>query len=57
MSEVLDRIEARGMARGRESANLSNIRSLMETMKWSSQQAMNALKIPASEQRQYEAKL
>ena len=61
VSEVLDRIEARGVAKGeamgKENANLTNIRSLMETMNWSSQQAMDALKIPASEQRQYEAKL
>ena len=73
MCEVLDRVEARGEARGRalgeargvakgeamgrESANLTNIRSLMETMNWSSRQAMDALKIPASEQRKYEAKL
>ena len=57
VSEVLDRIEARGEAKGKESERLSNIRSLMETMDLSSQQAMDALKIPASEQQQYEAKL
>ncbi len=61
MCEVYDRIEAKGEARGeakgKETERISNIRSLMETMKWSSQQAMDALQIPASEQKQYEAKL
>ena len=61
MCDVLDRVEAKGMkkgkAEGKESERLSNIRSLMETMNLSSQQAMNALKIPASEQKKYEAKL
>lgn len=32
---------------------LDNIRSLMETMKWTAQQAMNALKIPADKQKEY----
>ena len=65
MCDVLDRVEAKGMkkgkaegvAEGKENERLSNIRSLMETMNLSSQQAMNALKIPASEQKKYEAKL
>ena len=57
VSEVLDRIEARGEARGEEKERLSNIRSLMETMNLTSQQAMDALKIPQSEQKKYEAKL
>ncbi len=69
MSEVLDRIEARGLARGlargearglamgEERERLSNIRSLMETMNLTSRQAMDALKIPQSEQQNLEAKL
>ena len=59
--EMYDRIEAKGVAKGEamgeEKANLSNIRSLMETMNLTSHQAMDALKIPASEQSKYEAKL
>ncbi len=59
--EMYDRIEAKGVvkgeARGMENERLSNIRSLMETMNLTSHQAMDALKIPASEQSKYEAKL
>ncbi len=57
VSEVLDRVEARGEARGEERERLSNIRSLMETLNFTSRQAMDALKIPPSEQKKYEAKL
>ena len=61
MSEVLDRVEARGKAMGEaiseENERVSNIRSLMETMNLTSQQAMDALKIPQSEQKILEAKL
>ena len=32
---------------------LDNIRSLMETMKWTAQQAMDALKIPVDKQEEY----
>ena len=32
---------------------LENIRNLMETMKWTSKQAMDALKIPADDQKEY----
>ena len=38
---------------GREKAILSSITSLMETMKWSAKQAMDALKIPEQEQEKY----
>ena len=36
---------------------LDNIRNLMETVKWSAEQAMDALKIPASERSMYLNKL
>ena len=39
----------------RESTTLISIRNLMDTMKWSAQQAMDALKIPANEQPKYAA--
>ena len=38
---------------GAEQKQVENIRSLMETMKWTAKQAMDALKIPASEQKKY----
>ena len=46
-----------GEANGKESAILTSIRNLMESVGWSAQQAMDALKIPATEQRKYAALL
>ena len=40
---------------GKETERLSSIRNLMDTMKWSAQQAMDALKIPVDEQPKYAA--
>lgn len=69
VSEVLDRVEARGEARGEaigeargriigeENANLANIRSLMENLKFDSKQAMDALNIPDADREKYEARL
>ena len=61
MSSLLDRIEERGRKEGfREGADqnrLENIRSLMESMKLTAKQAMEALKIPESEQSKYIARL
>ncbi|WP_251393074.1 hypothetical protein [Mediterraneibacter agrestimuris] len=42
-------IEEKGIKEG----VLSSIKNLMESMDWSSEQAMTALKIPESEQVQY----
>ena len=50
-----ERDEAR--AEGMESAILASIRNLMETVGWTAQQAMDALKIPATEQAKYAALL
>ena len=49
MCEALDRAEARG----RESAMLQAIRSLMKTMKWTAEQAMEMLKVPEAERAKY----
>jgi hypothetical protein len=53
--------EARGVAigeaRGVEKNAIDNIKSLMETTNWSAQQAMDALKIPASKQSLYASRL
>ena len=69
MSSLLDRVEERGRQKGldeghqegfREGADqkcLENIRSLMESMKLTAKQAMEALKIPESEQSKYIARL
>ena len=61
MSSLLDRIEERGRQEGfREGTDhnrLENIRSLMESMKLTAKQAMDALKIPESEQSKYIARL
>ena len=44
-----------GYDEGKESERVSSIRNLMETLNLSAQQAMDALKIPASEQEKYAA--
>ena len=42
---------------GKEKMLLSNIRSLMETLKLTAEQAMDALKIPKGDQEKYQKKL
>ncbi|WP_029545083.1 Rpn family recombination-promoting nuclease/putative transposase [Selenomonas sp. AB3002] len=46
-----------GYAEGQDSERLNSIRNLMESLHWTAQQAMDALKIPASEQSKYAAQL
>ena len=43
----------RGIEKGIEKGILISITSLMETMKWSAKQAMDALRIPEQEQEKY----
>ena len=61
MCDVLDRVEKngekKGIEKGIEKAVLDNIKSLMESMKWTAQQAMDALKIPSVDQSKYASKL
>ena len=69
MSSLLDRVEERGRQKGldeghqegfREGADqnrLENIRSIMETMKLTAKQAMDALKIPEADQLKYISRL
>ena len=57
MCDVLDRVEKNGEKKGIEKAVLDNIKSLMESMKWTAQQAMDALKIPSVDQSKYASKL
>ena len=44
---------AEGMAKGRADGILSSIKSLMETMNFSIEQAMAALKVPENERQKY----
>ena len=65
MCEVLDRVEAKGEAKGIaigeakgiDKARLESIKNLMKNVGWTIQQAMDALGIPKSEQSRYIAKL
>ena len=44
-----------GRMEGREETLLENIRALMETTKWTLEQVMDALKIPADKRNEYRA--
>ena len=57
MCEVLDRVEAKGEAKGIDKARLESIKNLMKNVGWTIQQAMDALGIPKSEQSRYIAEL
>ena len=50
-------IRREAKAEGVEITSIDNIRNLMDSMKWTSQQAMDALKIPISDRSKYAAKL
>ena len=47
------KVAAKVAAETKESTMLKSIRNLMKNMKWSAQQAMNALGIPDNEQPKY----
>ena len=46
-----------GRREGHDNSKISDIKSLMETMKWTAQEAMDALKLTASEKKKYLAML
>ena len=48
-----ERTIARGIERGIEAATLNAIRKLMETLKLTAEQAMEALKVPEEEKVKY----
>ena len=48
---------AEGRAEGKENAMLASIRNLMDSMKWTAEQAMDALKLPVDDRAKYVAKL
>ncbi|MCC8152335.1 MAG: hypothetical protein LIO96_13070 [Lachnospiraceae bacterium] len=51
--EIAKEGEERGKAIGEERTTVKNIKSVMETMKLTAEQAMEALRIPATEQEKY----
>ena len=53
IAEAAQKAKAEGKAEGEKKKLLENIRSLMETLNFTAQQAMDALKIPANEQEKY----
>nr|WP_296461199.1 hypothetical protein [uncultured Acetatifactor sp.] len=48
---------AEGRVEGRENAILASIQNLMDSMKWTAEQAMDALKLPVDDRAKYVAKL
>ena len=48
---------AEGRAEGRENAILASIQNLMDSMKWTAEQAMDALKLSVDDRAKYAAKL
>ena len=51
---VMEKSWKKGMAEGKEKGILSSIESLMETMNWTLDQAMTALKVPEAERQVYQ---
>jgi len=52
-----DDIRDEGREEGREESLVISIRNLMETMAWTADQAMDALKIPVSDREKLSAQL
>lgn len=50
-------VEKQGIKQGAESSLLQSIKNLMDSMKWSAKQAMDALKVPEGEQEKYASRL
>ena len=50
---TMNMFKEEGREEGREEEKLSNIKTLMETMKLTAQQAMNALRISDTDQKHY----
>lgn len=57
MAEGIAEGMEKGRAEGLEKGILSSIKSLMETMSWTLDQAMTALKVPEAEQQTYRSLL
>lgn len=50
-------VEEKALARGLEKALETSIKNLMESMNWTAEQAMDALKIPKADQKKYADKI
>ena len=57
MEDLRDESIQRGMQRGIDQTRIENIKSIMAGLKYTAQQAMDLLKIPAADQAKYMAKL
>lgn len=53
MCEIMEELQNEARDEGKKETLLDNIRSLMETMNLTAQQAMNALKVPADKRKEY----
>ena len=53
MCNLSDGVEARRIRKGIETATVKSIESLMETLKLTAEQAMDALKVPKEEREKY----
>ena len=53
MCKLMEDLQNEAREEAKKETLLDNIRSLMETMNLTAQQAMNALKIPADKQKEY----
>ena len=57
MEELAAEERAKGREEGAENTLISSIKNLMESTKWTAEQAMNALKVPADQREKLAAKL
>ena len=57
MCEVMEQLRDESIQRGIDQTRIESIKSIMETLKLTAQQAMDALKIPKDEQGKYMARL
>ena len=53
MADVIEEKERKAEDNGKKEATITNIGNMMETLKLTAKQAMDALKIPESEQQSY----
>ena len=57
MCRAFEETRNEGLVKGMEQERIANIRNLMDSLKMTAQQAMDALKIPTADQSKYAAKL
>ena len=53
MCDLSKNVEAKGMKKGITEPLLASIRNLMDSMRWTAEQAMAALKVPEEEREKY----